>query len=201
MSIFTYESEDTAKQLETWEWDNTWWEHTEDKTTRRFLYIGDSISCRVRHFITEMSQNTILCDGFGTSKGLDNPHFQASIDLFMAQQGHCDVILFNNGLHGWHLTNEAYEAYYEKMLQFLAQKEKPVYILLTTNEISNPNRGPVIDARNAAATKLAKKFGFPVIDLHTIAANNLDCYSPDGVHFIDRGYELLANCILEATKV
>ena len=106
--------------METYEWDNVWWEQTNKTDTPRVLYIGDSISCGTRRKATEISKEQLLFDGFGTSKAVDNPYLIDSIRLFAKQQGNRSAILFNNGLHGWHLQDETeYKQYYEKMIQFL----------------------------------------------------------------------------------
>ena len=86
MSDFTYQSAPTKGKYETYEWDNIWWEQTGNEPAKRILYIGDSISCGTRHFITSLSESKVLCDGFGTSKALDNPYFKPSLELFMKQQ-------------------------------------------------------------------------------------------------------------------
>ena len=197
MSEFTYETKVSAQKLESLEWDNVWWEQTENETTNRVLYIGDSISCGTRRQITLLSKGEYLCDGFGTSKALDNPYFQPSVELFMKQQNRCDAILFNNGLHGFHLSNEEYEKHYNEMLQFLLKTEKPVYVVLTTDDVRHPQQNEIVNARNEIAKALAKKYQLPVIDLHTVAINNPNCHVPDGVHFNAEGYALLAKCILE----
>ena len=106
MTDFTYAFKDRKERLETYEWDNVWWECADDCETPRVLYIGDSISCGTRRFATEATENTILFDGVGTSKAVDNPFFPELIRSFANQQGHRKVILFNNGLHGWHLDDE-----------------------------------------------------------------------------------------------
>ena len=199
MIHFTFESHDMVNVLETNEWDNTWWEQTEKETTRRILYIGDSISCGIRHYISRISNGEILCDGFGTSKSLDNPYLIPSIELFMKQQSKCDAILFNNGLHGWHLSTAEYGKYYEEMLQYLSLTAKPVYVILTTDDRITPKHNELVIARNEVAKKLAMKYRYPVIDLHTLAINN-EQYHTDGIHFNDEGYELFARCIVEHLK-
>ena len=198
MSRFTYETNDTLRKLETYEWDNVWWEQTANETAKRILYIGDSISCGARHFITRLSNSEILCDGFGTSKAIDNPYFKPSLELCLKQQSKCDAILFNNGLHGWHLSVEEYEKYYDDMLSFLVKIGKPLFIVLTTDDIAKPQRSEMAKARNEAVKALAQKYNLPIIDLHTVAINNPECHIPDGVHFNDAGNELLAKCILES---
>ncbi len=197
MSEFTYEAKDTERKLETFEWDNVWWEQTENTTAKRILYIGDSISCGTRRLITSLSKGKILCDGFGTSKALDNLYFKPTLELFMKQQSKCDAILFNNGLHGWHLADSEYEKHYEQMLSFLLKTGKSVFVVLTTDVVSNESRNQTVMARNEIAKALAQKYRLPVIDLHTVAINNGEYHSPDGIHFNLAGYELLAKCILE----
>lgn len=198
MSEFTYETNDTSKKLESLEWDNVWWEQTENHTSKRILYIGDSISCGTRRLITKLTNSEILCDGFGTSKALDNPYFIPSLDLFIKQQNKCDAIVFNNGLHGWHLSNLEYAKYYEEMLLFLLKTQSPVFVALTTDDTTSQSRTETIIARNEIAKDLAQKYHLPVIDLYTVAVNNTQCHIPDGVHFDAAGYDLLAKCILES---
>ena len=120
MSGFTYETQNTKTQFETYEWDSTWLDHIDDENVTRVLYIGDSISCGIRTIATKLAKNEILFDGFGTSKSLDNPWFKDSIKLFAEQQGKRSAVLFNNGLHGWHLDDETeYRAHFEDMIEFL----------------------------------------------------------------------------------
>ena len=186
-----------GQNLETFEWDNVWWEHTENNSAKRILYIGDSISCGVRNQINLLSKQEVLCDGFGTSKALDNPHFKPSLELFMQQQNKCDVILFNNGLHGWHLSDAEYKKYFDEMLCFLSKAGKPIYILLTTNYLSDEKKAQIVKARNEIAKDLAIKHHIPTIDLYSVSINHTEYYVPDCVHFNDNGYEVMARLILE----
>ena len=94
MSDFTYEAKDRKEVLETYEWDNVWIEQANNKTADRVLYIGDSISCGTRRVATEMSGETVLFDGFGTSKAVDNPYLCEAIALFIRQLPKLQVILF-----------------------------------------------------------------------------------------------------------
>ena len=59
MSNFTYEREERKEKLETWEWDNVWFEHPNDNEAKRVLYIGDSISCGTRRIATEQTDSKI----------------------------------------------------------------------------------------------------------------------------------------------
>ena len=113
----TYEKEATNTPLEVYEWDNVWWEQTNNTTAKRVLYIGDSISYCTRNVVTATANEEILVDGFATSKALDNPYFLPTLKLFMEQQPGRDAVLLNNGLHGWHLDEETgYRIGYRKSI-------------------------------------------------------------------------------------
>ena len=195
MNNFTYESENKTSKLETLEWDNVWWEHTENNIDKRVLYIGDSISCGIRHQITRLSNNNILCDGFATSKAVDNPYFKETLKLFMKQQNKCDAILFNNGLHGWHLSDEEYQKYYDDMLIFLMKQDIPIFVILTTN-VTKKEDSEIVKSRNIIAKAIAQKYNLPIIDLYSVSVEIANLHT-DGIHFESLGYEKLAEYILK----
>ena len=202
MSNFTYEYQTRRDRLETYEWDNVWWEHTDAEGVPRVLYIGDSISCATRLAATALSEQSIYFDGFGTSKAVDNPYFAESVRLFAAQQGKRNVILFNNGLHGWHLDDATeYADAYERMIVFLQEEFKgtPLVLLLTTH-VADSERDQRVVLRNCAVSKLASKYCLPVVDLYAVSKANAALLSADGVHFTEQGYRILAQEILRAIQ-
>lgn len=202
MSKFTYETEDRKVRFERYEWDNTWIENTDNGEGRRVLYIGDSISCKTRTTATVLTGGEILFDGFGTSKGLDNPFFKDSIALFTSQLPRLEMILFNNGLHGFHLDDEEeYGKYYEDMVRFLLEKypDVPIYIVLTTC-VADEARRERVRARNKAAIEIGEKYKLPIIDLYTVSERNQQLLRPDGVHFTQAGYDAFAEEIISAIK-
>ena len=198
MSQFTYENETPKTCLETYEWDNVWWEQTNKTDTPRVLYIGDSISCGTRRKATEISKEQLLFDGFGTSKAVDNPYLIDSIRLFAKQQGNRSAILFNNGLHGWHLQDETeYKQYYEKMIQFLINEFSgtPLLLVLTTH-VANADRDARVVVRNRVVSELAEKYELTTVDLYTIIKRHDDLFT-DGVHLKPDGYALLAEDLVK----
>lgn len=201
MGDFTYESAPTKGNYETYEWDNVWLEHANDTTTPRVLYIGDSISCGIRRIATAQTENQLYFDGFGTSKSLDNPWFRESLAIFAQQQPGRKIVLFNNGLHGWHLSHdEQYSKYLEDMIRYLQRQfaGTPVAIVLTT-WIADAQNLPAVQTRNAAAIQVAQKLNVPVIDLYSVAEANQDLIS-DGVHFKEEGYRKLAAALIAGVK-
>ena len=199
MSSYTYEFENRKTPLETYEWDNVWFEHTENETDDRVMYIGDSISCATRKVATATSESKLLFDGFGTSKALDNPYFIDSVRIFARQQGKRRAILLNNGLHGWHLDDKTeYAEEYEKFVKFLLDEFKgtPIILLLTTHVIDAARDKRVV-ARNEVVAEIAAKYSLPTVDLYSLTEND-GLISADGVHLTPDGYKLLAKEVVDA---
>ena len=205
---FTYQDHVTGTTLETYEWDNIWWEHAPDKETPRILAIGDSISCGWRGVLNRILDGKMYVDGFGSSKALDNPQLLPSISLMASQQPQCQIVLFNNGLHGFHLTTGQYQAHYTTVLQMIKKQfaQQKVFVLLTTpvyDVAVNPpvlaERTKLVTARNQAALEVAASLDIPVIDLYTAVISHPEHFT-DGVHLTEDGYTLLANTILDAIK-
>ena len=199
---FTYEFENKNERLETYEWDNVWWEHADKDDINRILYIGDSISCGTRRIATESANGEMYFDGLGTSKAIDNPFFFDTISMFAKQQGYRSAVLFNNGLHGWHLDDaNEYKCYYDLMIQYLLTEfdKTPVYLLLTTH-VADAERDARVKARNTAVCELANQYGLPVIDLYTLTLENEHLLSADGVHLAKEGYQIIADYIIKEIK-
>jgi len=188
-------------KLEMFEWDNLWIEHADKEDIKRVLYIGDSISCGVRQVATSISNGEIYFDGFGTSKALDNPYFKDSLHLFALQQGKREVVVFNNGLHGWHLDDKTeYSDNFEEMINFLLEEFKgtPIIIVLSTYIANKEDNKRVIN-RNKVVLKLAEKYNLPYIDYYSVAEENKDNLT-DGVHFNSEGYKSLAEALVKKVK-
>lgn len=204
MSRMTYEYETRETPLEKFEWDSTWIEQTDNKDASRIYYIGDSISVGLRNILTEKSNGKYVFDGYGTSKAPDNPYYLDTILLFSKQLPKTDIILFNTGLHGWHLDDEKeYPVFYEKTVQFLL-KEFPEskLILLLTTYLADEERRNRVKERNRQAVKIAEKYGIPYIDLYEESVKIKDFQHDDGCHFKIDGLKIMAeNMLNEIEKV
>lgn len=185
MDGFTYEKE-TKKdtRFETYEWDNVWIEHANGSLSERVAYIGDSISCGTRRIATMQTDEAILFDGFGTSKAIDNPYFFDSLRLFFKQLPAVKTVVFNNGLHGWHLEDsKEYGKHYAEMLRFLIDECRGarIFVALTT-AVADEERNARVCTRNKAAIAAAKELSLPIIDLYSVTDEHRDMLSGDGVH-------------------
>ena len=109
-----------------------------------------------------------------------------------------DFILFNNGLHGWHLSEDEYAKCYDDKIKFLLQKysDTPNFIVLSTY-LDDKELNDRVVVRNEKAVEIADKYGLAVIDYYSIAENNKNLLLPDGVHFTQEGYTLFANELID----
>ncbi len=199
MSEYTYETAPTGA-LETYEWDNVWWEQTNSSDKGRILYIGDSISCGIREVWNKTEGIEWYDDGCGTSKALDNPYLLPLVLNFAHQQKYRDAILVNNGLHGWHLSSPDYAEYYEKFLSELKKEfpSTPIFIVSTTSLTDSfAEREPIVLERNAAAKAIADRLGFYYIDIYSTSKTLVHT---DGVHLEKEGYIALMEKIRAELK-
>ena len=197
----TYEAQNNTAVLETFEWDRTWIHKTGDTQTPRVLYVGDSISVGICNGINGKANGEMYFDFFSTSKSLDNPVFQQSLQLFAAQEPKRDVIAFNNGLHGWHLTEEEYKVHYEKMLRFLMETYPESVILpVLSTTVKNQERNARVIARNQKVMELAEKYNLQTIDLFTVSTENAETQADDGVHFTAAGYTLFSDAVIQKCR-
>lgn len=191
-------------KLETYEWDNTWIEKSEDTSLARCLYIGDSISCGTRTFLNgTVSKGEILFDGFGTSKALDNPYFFRSLSIFAEQEPKKrDIVIFNNGLHGWHISEDDYFILYGNFLDLLIKEftQTPICPVLSTYVTNADYHNDRVKRRNELALKAARERQLEVIDLYTVSESNKELLLNDGVHFSDAGYIALAQAVMNFLK-
>ena len=190
-------------KLETYEWDNCWIEKANDTSSKRVLYIGDSISCGTRSAANKMTAGEILFDGYGTSKALDNPYFFDSLMLFANQEKARDIIIFNNGLHGWHLSEDEYAALYESFITKLIRNfpNIPIMSVLTTFVTNANYHNDRVIVRNEIANKIAKEKNLNIIDLYSVSEQNQNLHISDGVHFGEEGYKVLAQEVLKAINI
>ncbi len=193
MSDFTYQTQDSSVPLETYEWDRTWIEHTENVRAKRVFYIGDSISWGIRPEMQKKVGETFLTDALASSKALDNSYLLPTLDLFFRQIQTPDLLIVNNGLHGWHLTDDSeYPRLLETFLLTLKSRLNCTVAVVLTTPVADAGRNERVKVRNASARAVAEKIGCPVIDLYSPAVSLAQV---DGVHFTAEGYQALADVL------
>lgn len=208
MSNFTFQEENTNRPHETFEWDNIWWEHMDNTEAPRVLLIGDSISCGYRHILNKMFDGAVMIDSFGTSKGIDNPFFIPAVNMFIAQMHRCDMILFNNGLHGIHLSADDYKANCKKFIETLrAQYPSHKWAIALSTPVREASdltklrdRTDLVKERNIKLSEVANELGIPAIDFFSASIDHPEYWSTDGVHLNPDGYSVFAELCYNQIK-
>ncbi len=182
--------------LETYEWNDVWWEKNRDTVRPRIMYLGDSISCGIRRAWNQNYGDACYCDNCATSKAIDNRFLLPLATQFMQQMvKKPDVIFINNGLHGWHLSLEEYAAQYESFLQaFCKEAGNTPVVLVKTTSVSDSSRNAIVIKRNEKLCQIAEKQKLSVVDLY-VPSESIE--HTDGVHLSQEGYLQLAAKIFD----
>lgn len=209
MEELTYQEEQQKEQmLETYEWDNVWWEHASDTEKKRVLLVGDSITVGYRAQLNKTLDGEIYVDSFASSKSIDNPFLKPSIVSMIAQKRPALMIL-NNGLHGFHLDTEDYEKHYRATVKLLREDYADIKLALTLTTPSrvpsdltklNDGQNEIICARNAAARRIADEYGLDVIDLYELLIHEDYTLWSDTVHLKPEGYDKLTHAVADYIK-
>ena len=190
--------------LETYEWDDIWFDHATDTQQKRVVVFGDSISVNYRFALVEELRGKFCVDNYGTSKAADNPFLKETMKLVLAQQKH-DVIYFCSG-HGTHQSAEEYEQNVDKLVCWLLETY-PEKTLIIAGRIysSYPPKEENCRQRNESLSRIAKKHALPFDDLHALTFDRPELLKEDKVHLNEFGQaevaKHVAKMICEVTGV
>ena len=183
-------------KLEKYEWESLWWEEPENKDRTHVLYIGDSISRGTTERLNRIAEN-LAVDNFATSKAVDNPAFEKALAVFATQNPGYTTVLFNNGLHGYHLSGEEYAWHYEKLLLKVRELFADAKLFVLTSTYTADGKHEIVEKRNARVEVIAEKHNLPIVNLYKVSYERDDLICEDKIHFTDNGYVTLAKAILE----
>jgi lysophospholipase L1-like esterase len=121
-----------------------------------------------------------------------------------------DVILFNNGMHGWQHTEAEYRKAFPKLIKTIrAHAPKAQVIWATTTPLRDGKAvtwdtklaysGERIAARNALAHEVVTASRIPTVDLNSAVLGQGELHSDD-VHFNGPGLRILAGAVSEAIR-
>ena len=183
------------------EWCDIWISNANKTNLPRVLLVGDSITRGYYSAVEKRLAGKAFVARLTTSAFVSDPMFHQQIALVLDNTPF-DVIHFNNGMHGWQLSEADYRKAFPDFLATL-QKHAPNAKLIwaattplkpTTNA---PPRSPTqasnerVVARNAIALEFVAAKKIPVNDLYTPDLGRAELYS-DGVHFNQEGIALQA---------
>lgn len=159
------------------------------------LLVGDSIS---RNYYPEVQKQLIGEANvylFSASTSIGDPRLPHQLAEFAAMEGvSFRVVHFNNGMHGWTYSEDAYRQAFPAYLDAVrALSPGAALVWSTTTPVKVDNEHGAtndrVNARNAIALTFVTKAGIPVDDQHALMMQHLDLYQ-DTVHFNETGAQI-----------
>lgn len=187
---------------ERFEWIRSWCDETHNSDLPRVLLVGDSITFNYQEKVRQKLKGVCYVDFIATSYAIDTKIYNTLISA-LAVDSKYDLIHFNNGLHGKHISKRTYKSRLNKILQRLAKGSK---ITVATSTIVYCEGNTRLDRvwtkrlkeRNDAVNEIAAEFGYKVDDLYSASVSlSVDKRLMDGIHYTEEGYEDFANIVAD----
>ena len=191
------------------EWCDIWISHANETNLPRVLLIGDSI---VRDYYPEVEKRLAgkaFVGRLATSRFVADPVLLKEIETVL-DGTKFDVIVFNNGMHGWQHSEAEYRRAFPKLIKAIrARAPKAKLIWATTTPLRNGKdvtydtkaeySDERIAARNAVAAEIVAAQKIPTVDLNAAVRGHPEFHS-DNVHFNGQGSQILAAQVCAAVE-
>lgn len=183
------------------EWCDIWISHANETNLPRVLLIGDSIARDYYPEVEKRLAGKAFVARLATSRFISDPVLLEEIKLVL-NQAKFDVILFNNGMHGWQHSEVEYRKGLPKFIKTIrahAPKAKLIWATTTPlrdgKDVTYDTKAEYSDARIAARNALAAEImaaqKIPIVDLNATVRGHPE-YHSDNVHFNGQGVQVLA---------
>jgi hypothetical protein len=188
------------------EWCDLWISHANETNLPRVLLIGDSIT---RAYYPEVEKNLAgraYVGRLSTSAFISDPILLREIAMVLDEYP-CDIVHFNNGMHGWTHSEQEYARAFPRFLAVIkshAPHAKLIWANTTTLKVS-----PVLPAgdqtvasdervaaRNAIALGIIQHARIDLDDLNLLTRGHPE-YHSDNVHFNSDGITLQARQVAD----
>jgi hypothetical protein len=188
------------------EWANLWWENAPDKTLPRVLLIGDSITNGYHRNVANLLKGKANVDLLATSANILDPQFMALVKIAVGDYKY-SVIHFNNGLHGFQLSETQYEAGLRQLVALLKQlapdarliwcQNTPIVDAQDVTKLAGGNE--VVVRRNGVAMRVMQELSIPIDDLYPLMADRPEYRTTgDGYHYNAQGKTVQADSVARA---
>jgi hypothetical protein len=191
------------------EWCDIWISHANEMNLPRVLLIGDSI---VRDYYPEVEKRfagKAFVARLATSRFVADAVLLKEIELVL-DGTNFDVILFNNGMHGWQHSEETYRKAFPKLIKTIRRHAPKARLVWATTTPLRDGKGVTYDtkadysderiaARNAIAAEIVASKRIPIVDLNAAVRGHPEFHS-DNVHFNSQGNQIFANQVYVAIE-
>src|SRR6266403_2090290 len=183
------------------EWCDVWITHANETNLPRVLLIGDSIARDYYPEVEKRFAGKAFVGRLATSRFVADPVLLKEIESVLSG-AKFDIILFNNGMHGWQHSETEYRNAFPKLIKTIrAHAPKARLIWATTTPLRNGKdvtydtkaeySDERIAARNALAAEIVNAQKIPIVDLNAAVRGHPEFHS-DNVHFNGQGVQILA---------
>jgi lysophospholipase L1-like esterase len=206
VNSLTAEANEAPPAREAIEWCDIWISHANETNLPRVLLIGDSI---VRDYYPEVEKRLAgkaFVARLATSRFVADPVLLKEIELVLNQEKF-DVVLFNNGMHGWQHSEAEYEKAFPKLIKTIRTRAPKARLLWATTtplrdgkDITYDTKAKYsderIESRNTLAAEIVTAHKIPIVDLNKAVRGHPELHS-DNVHFNGQGSQIMAAQIAE----
>ena len=191
------------------EWCDVWITHANETNLPRVLLIGDSIARDYYPEVEKRFAGKAFVGRLATSRFVADPVLLKEIESVLSG-AKFDVILFNNGMHGWQHSETEYRIAFPKLIKTIrAHAPKARLIWATTTplrsgkDVTYDTKAEYSDkriaARNALAAEVVAAQKLPTVDLNAAVRGRPELHS-DNVHFNGQGSQVLATQVYAAVE-
>jgi lysophospholipase L1-like esterase len=188
---------------EQFEWIHSWCDEAMQNDLPRVLLVGDSITYGYQEKVRELLKGVCYVDYIATSYAIDNKIYTTMIEEF-AKNNHYEIVHFNHGLHGIHMSPRTYKS---KIKNLLVRLDKNSKIILAESTVVYREGNKRLDRawmrrvneRNEIVAELVTELDCEWDKLFEISEGIPKEYrEEDGVHYKAAGYELLADSVAKS---
>ncbi len=185
------------------EWTRIWLTNADKNDKPRVLLVGDSIVAGHFNAVEKLLGGRANCGHLATASCVCDPAFFDVLDSVLKHY-RFEVIVFNNGLHGFDYSLDEYAAGMKRLVAHLKQVQpeaKLVWRNSTPMRVEGkPEQNQTVIERNAAVEKVLAGESIPTIDLYTPMSEHPEYFNKDGVHYGGQGREEQAKMIAETVQ-
>jgi len=191
----------TPPARESNEWCDIWISHANEINLPRVLLIGDSIARDYYPEVEKRLAGKAFVARLATSRFVADPVLLREIQSVL-NDAKFDVVVFNNGMHGWQHSEAEYRKAFPKFIKTIQARARSARLIWATTTPLRDGKGITSDtkaeysddriaARNAVAAELVAAQRIPTVDLNTTVRGHPEFHS-DNVHFNAQGVQILA---------
>ena len=191
------------------EWCDIWISHANETNFPRVLLIGDSITRDYYPEVEKQLAGKAFVARLATSRFVADPVLLKEVELVL-EGTKFDVVVFNNGMHGWQHTEAEYQKAFPRLIKTIRAHAPKARLIWATTTPLRDGKGVTYDmkaeysderiaARNALVAKIVTAQRIPTVDLNAAVRGRPELHS-DNVHFNGEGSKILAAQIVQVVE-